>query len=156
MPRNRIRVAYDAAVIAELAAAARRIEALLEGRTVSLEAADRRGGLRMGDRSETFCRHTLSLLANNRDLVPASFGLDESLARLATLDAVRPLRERLQQLAGRLADTEYALGAELMDAATDGYALLKVAGAGQGLSEQVRELGSHFARPSRRREPAKA
>lgn len=74
--------------------------------------SERRGLLKTGDKSEAFCRQTLAMLDLNRLVMPASLGLDEALADLVALDGLRPVLNRLLQLAERLRDTEMALGSE--------------------------------------------
>ena len=65
------------------------------------------------------------------------------------LDRLRPRMQRLQRLAERGADSETALGSDIMRCALDGYALLKVAGRNQGLEGLRKELGTRFAKTSR-------
>lgn len=149
MPQNLVSIVIDDALATELAATATRLEDLLAGKTVSLHPDARRGGLKMGDKSEAFCRQTLGLLAGNRQVVPPSLQLDEALADLKALDAVRPLLLRLQQITERLRDTEMALGTDLMSAAVEGYGLLKLVGKQQGLDGQLKDLGARWARTRR-------
>ena len=54
-----------------------------------------------------------------------------------------------------MADSEMALGSDLMVASLEGYALLKVAGRGEGLDALRQSLGARFDR-KRRREPGPA
>ncbi|RPE74684.1 hypothetical protein [Vulcaniibacterium tengchongense] len=126
------------------------------GRGVALTAQQRRDLTKMGDKSEAFCRQTLTLLSNNPQVVPPSLGLSEAMADLAALDALRPRLEKLRQLAERAADTELALGSDVMGVALEGYALLKVAGKGEALKSARRELSARFARQARAKDPALA
>lgn len=126
------------------------------GHGVALTAQQRRELTKMGDKSEAFCRQTLSLLANNPQVVPPGLGLSEAQADLAALDALRPRLEKLRQLAERGADTELALGSDVMSVALEGYALLKVAGKGEALKGARRELSARFDRKARTREAALA
>ncbi|QOW25245.1 hypothetical protein [Lysobacter sp. H23M47] len=116
---------------------------------VAMNAAQRRKLARMGDKSETFCRQTLNVLSQNPQVVPPSLKLAEALEDLAALDRLRPRMQRLQRLAERGADSETALGSDIMRCALDGYALLKVAGRNQGLEGLRKELGARFAKTSR-------
>jgi hypothetical protein len=124
------------------------IETALSG-MVAMNTGQRRKLARMGDKSEAFCRQALSVLAQNPQVVPPSLKLAEAQADLATLDQLRPRLQRLQRLAERGADTEIALGSDIMRCALDGYALLKVAGRNQGLEGLRKELGNRFAKTSR-------
>ena len=150
MPQNLISIAIDDALATELGGAVDLLGARLADKTVSLDPDARRDLHKMGDKSEAFVRQTLMLLAQNRQVVPASLPIDEALADLAALDVIRPLLGRLQQLVERLRDTEMALGSDLMVAGTEGYALLKVVGRQQGLDAQVREIGARWSRGTRR------
>jgi hypothetical protein len=98
----------------------------------------------MGDKSEAFCRQALTLLDQNRQVVPASMGLDEALDDLRTVDQLRPRAKRVQRLVERMGDSEMMLGAEVAQAARKGYALLKVAGKNQGLEALRGELSGRF------------
>ena len=53
----------------------------------------------------------------------------------------------------RMADTELALGSDLMAAALEVYGVLKVAGKDKGVDEARRELASRFARRKASAEP---
>ncbi|KGM52509.1 hypothetical protein N792_05435 [Lysobacter concretionis Ko07 = DSM 16239] len=113
---------------------------------VAMNATQRRKLARMGDKSEAFCRQTLSVLAQNPQVVPPSIKVAEAQADLVALDRLRPRLQRLQRLAERGADSETALGSDIMRCALDGYALLKVAGRNQGLEGLRKELGTRFAK----------
>lgn len=124
------------------------IEARLSGLT-ALNADQRRSVLRMGDKSEAFCRQTLEVLAQNPQVVPPSLTLAEAHADLAALDQLRPRLMRLQRLTERANDTDTALGSDVMRCALDGYALLKVSGRNQGLEGLRRDLGTRFSKAPR-------
>ena len=120
---------------------------------VSLSPPEVRGLAKMGEKSEVFCRSVLQVLEQNPQVVTPALGLDEANADLATLDALRPRLRRLKLLTTRGEDTLLALGADVMSASLEGYALLKVSGRASGLEDQRRELGStRFARGPRREE----
>lgn len=116
---------------------------------VALTVPERRKLNRMGDKSEAFCRQTLSVLAQNPQVVPPSLKLAESQGDLVALDALRPRLQRLQRLSERATDTEALLGSDVMRCSLDGYALLKRAGRNQGLEGLVKELGSRFVKTAR-------
>jgi hypothetical protein len=123
---------------------------------IAMNTAQRRGLMRMGDKSETFCRQTVNVLAQNPQIVPPSIKLAEALADLAALDRLRPRLQRLMRLTERASDTEIALGSDVMNAALQGYALLRVAGKNQGLEGLRKELGSRFIKAPRQVEAAPA
>jgi hypothetical protein len=123
---------------------------------IAMNTAQRRSLARMGDKSETFCRQTLNVLAQNPQVVPPSLKLAEALADLAALDRLRPRLQRLLRLTERASDTEIALGSDVMNAALQGYALLRVAGKNQGLEGLRKELGSRFIKAPRQVEATPA
>lgn len=109
-----------------------------------LTADQRRRIVKMGPRSETFCGQTLGVMANHRDLIPASLDLDAAQSDLSAVLALRPIRARLQVLLERVTDAEMALGSDAMDAALKGYQLLRLMGKAQGLTGLHSRLGQRF------------
>lgn len=150
MPQNLVSLAFQPGEADALRDTIRGVIAQLQPRTVTLDADDRRELLKMGGKSEIFCRRVIDTLALHRDLVPPSLPLDEALRDRDALDALRPLLEGLEQLVSLLRDTEMALRSDLMVFAVDGYALLKVLGGQQGLDTQLKELATRFQRGSRK------
>jgi hypothetical protein len=116
---------------------------------VGLTADQRRMLTKMGNKSEAFCRQTMSLLGQNPQLVPESVRLGDSRQLLAALDELRPRMQRLQRLGERIADTDTAVGSAVMQTALQGYALLKVTGRNQGLEALRESVGERFARKPR-------
>ena len=121
---------------------------------IALQPAQRRELYKMGDKSEVFCRQTLSLLADNPQIVPPNLGVAEAQADLVALDLLRPRLMRLRQLMERADDTEMALGSDIIGVALEGYALLKVSGKGEALKSARKELSARFAKGARAAEPA--
>lgn len=115
---------------------------------IDLTADERRALARMGEKSEVFCRQTLSVMAQNRKLVPEEVMLAEAENDLHHFDALRPRYNRLLQLVGRCEDSITALGSDVMSTALEGYALLRVLGRGAGLEELRGTLGTRFAKRS--------
>jgi hypothetical protein len=113
---------------------------------IELSAADKRSLVKMGDKSEAFCRQTLIVLDQNRQILPPTFDLAEAVQDLATLDLLRLPFNRLRQLMGKADDTEMALGSDVMSAALDGYALAKVFGKGAGLETLREAMSARYSR----------
>lgn len=113
---------------------------------VALTPDQRQQLVKMGDKSEAFCRQAGHVFAENPGILPGSFDLPGYQRDLATLDALRPRMLRLSKLHQRAQDTDMALGSDLMTNALQGYAFLKVAGKGQGLDEMRKMLSARFAR----------
>ncbi len=151
MAQNIIEIDFSPEERTQLQAALLQMETILAPKLLSLDRQQRRGLLKMGDKSEAFCRAALTALDQNRQIVPPSLGLDDALLDLAAIDVLRPLLQRMEQLTEQLSDTETALGSDIMDSCVQGYGLLKLTGKHQGLDGLVKDLGIRFAR---RRKPA--
>lgn len=124
----------------------------LETQLVLLRALDpevRRNLIKMGDKSEAFCRQAMVAFSQNQEVLPRNFDVPAYQRDLAALDALRPLRLRVERLLERMTDTETALGSDLMAASLEGYAVLKVAGKGEGLQAMRRMLSARFNRGRR-------
>lgn len=113
---------------------------------VALTPDQRQQLVKMGDKSEAFCRQAGHVFAENPGILPGAFDLPGYQRDMATLDALRPRMLRLSKLYQRAQDTDMALGSDLMTNALQGYAFLKVAGKGQGLDEMRKMLSARFAR----------
>ena len=131
------------------------LESQLTG-LISLDGDERRSLMRMGNKSESFCRQTLGALALNPQVVPPSLKLADGQADLAAIDRLRPRLQRLQRLTERAQDSDIALGSDVMSVALEGYALLKVSGKNQGLEGLRKDLSARFAKSPRQEEPAVA
>lgn len=148
MSQNLIDLSFEATKLAELDAALTSAETILSG-LIALNTNQRRKLARMGDKSESFARQALNILAQNPQIVPPGLGLAGAQADLVALDQLRPILSRLQRLTERASDSEIALGSDVMSVALQGYALLKVSGKNQGLEGLRKELGARFAKSSR-------
>lgn len=154
--KNLVSLSFSTEDLAALDAALLVVEEKLAG-LVSLTPPEVRGLAKMGEKSEVFCRSVLQVLEQNPQVVTQALGLAEANTDLAAVDALRPRLRRLKLLTTRGEDTLLALGADVMSAALEGYALLKVSGRSSGLEDQRRELGSRrFDRSSRREEDEEA
>lgn len=125
------------------------LEAKLEA-LVTLTAAERRKAIKMGDKSEVFCRQTELVLRQNPGIVPSNFDLAGLQEDLTALDALRPRLQRLRALTDRADDTELALGSDILSAALDGYALAKVGGKGTALDTLKEAMQTRLSRKPRK------
>jgi len=82
-------------------------------------------------------------------VLPRNFDVAAYQRDLATLDALRPRRQRLGRLQELMEDSEMAIGSDLMSSSLEGYAVLKVAGKGTGLDGLRRMLSARFTRGRR-------
>lgn len=111
---------------------------------VALDVLSRRRLHKMGQKSEAFCRQAMTLMDQNRQVVPPSLALDEAKLDLQTLDELRPRLKRVQRLAERMVDSETVLGAGVAQAARKSYQLLKLIGKNQGLEALRSQLAGRF------------
>ncbi|MBL8434497.1 MAG: hypothetical protein JNL99_06130 [Zoogloea sp.] len=125
------------------------LEAKLEA-LVTLTAAERRKAIKMGDKSEVFCRQTELVLRQNPGIVPSNFDLAGLQEDLTALDALRPRLQRLRALTDRADDTELALGSDILSASLDGYALAKVGGKGTALDTLKEAMQTRLSRKPRK------
>jgi hypothetical protein len=147
MGQNIISITFDEQALTAIDQTIGALEAQMAN-LIDLNVEARRALPKMGDKSEAFCRQTLNVLAQNPQVVPPSLDLAEAQRDLQALDVLRSRSSRLRQLVGRVEDTELALGSDVMSAALDGYALLKVLGKGSGLEALRKEVGARFAKKS--------
>mgnify|MGYP006167457301 CR=1 FL=1 len=143
MKQNLIKLAFDAERLNRLDSAIQTAENELAD-LISLPDDEIQGLLKMGGKTEPFCRKVIDVMAENPTVVPASFGLEEARADVAALDALRPRLRRLQKLVQRAEDTQIALGSDIHTAALEGYALLKATGHSEGLEAMRKELGARW------------
>ena len=113
---------------------------------IALTPDQRQQLVKMGDKSEAFCRQAGHVFNENPGILPGSFDVPGYQRDLAALDTLRPRLLRLGKLYQRAQDTEMALGSDLMVNALQGYAFLKVAGKGQGLDDVRKMLSARFVR----------
>jgi len=148
MSQNLIQLTLTAEDYAAIDGALTTLETRLAS-LIDLSVEERRGLVRMGEKSEAFCRQTLLAMDENRSFIPASVGLDDAQADLDQLDALRRRTLRLQRLTGRCEDTTTALGSDVMSTSLEGYSLLKMLGKGSGLAPLRETIASRFSRRGR-------
>ena len=152
MSQNLINLDLAAGQLASLDETLMALEANLAG-LIALTPEQRRDLTKMGDKSEAFCRQAVDVFRQHPDVLPRNFDLDGFTRDLAALDALRPRLLRIQRVLQRCQDTEMALGSDLMTNALEGYAVLKVAGKGEGLDAMRRMLSARFYRAARTEKP---
>ena len=148
-----INVAFSDAQFTAADAALGEVEAQFPG-LVALSAPQRKSMHRMGEKSESFCRQALNIVAQNPQIVPPNLPAAQAIANLRTLDRLRPLLVRLSRLVERLSDTDAALGNDIMKVSLSTYGLLKTTGRTEGLESMRKELSVLFAKAPRQTEAA--
>ena len=148
MTQNLIDLNLSAESLAAIDAALATLETELAP-LLGLEPDLRRDLTKMGAKSEAFVRQSTVAFAENPGVLPRNFDLEGFQRDLATLDALRPRLQRIKRLQERMAGAEVALGSDLMNAALEGYAVLKVSGRGEGMEALKRLLSQRFSRTAR-------
>ena len=133
MTQNLISLDLSADDVAAFDAALAVIEKFVKP-LLSLTAEEARALSKMGDKSEQFCRQAAMVLGQNRDVLPATFALDEMVSDLAAFDMLRPRAVRLHDAVAKLDDTLMALGSDVMVAASKGYGLMQMFGKDESLT----------------------
>ena len=119
----------------------------LEQRFVKLIALDgkqRQRLFKMGNKTEKFCRETLSVLDKNRQLATPAMDLNGAITALRTIDELRPRSKQILRLAERMRDTELALGSDVATTARQGYNTMGEFGDRHGLEGMRQALSVRF------------
>ncbi|WP_426994272.1 hypothetical protein [Methylomonas sp. CM2] len=131
--------------LADIDAALKILEDRFAGFLV-LTPEERRAIPKMGDKTEAFCRQTLTVSSQNTSAIPPGLDTASAEADLATLDRLRPRLHRLRDLLSRAEDTDMALGSDIYSFSLDAYASLKIAGKGAGLETLRQAMSVRFNR----------
>ena len=150
MSQNLISFQPSAADLTAVDAALKTLEEKLAG-LIDLSTEQRSTLMKMGDKSEAFCRKAVEVLGNNPGVLPANFSLAELRRDLAGFDTLRPRLVRFEKLYEKMRDSQLALGSDLMTGSLEGYAFLKVAGKGEGLDTARQALSARFSRGRRKK-----
>lgn len=150
MPQNLISYQLTSADLAAVDGALKTLEDRLAS-LIDLTPVQRRTLVKMGDKSEAFARKAVEVLNNNPNLLPGNFDLAELRRDLAGFDQLRSRLMRVARIHERMADSQLALGSDVMSATLEGYAFLKVAGHGEGLDAARKALAVRFSRGPQKR-----
>lgn len=153
MRQNLVDIHFAAEAVADIERALDTLDARL-AELSALTPRQRQRITKMGNTSRGFCLRALQAAQQHAGLMPRDFDLDGCTRDLEAMDQLRPWRQRIAHLHQRLADTETALGSDVMTSTLAIYAVLKAVGAREGVDEQLRLLGARFARPRRRADRA--
>jgi hypothetical protein len=154
MSKNRISMSFEADTLERIAGSLSALELDLAA-LISLSKDERRDLFRMGAKSQSFCTTALNVAEQHPSIMPRDFDIPAFRQDQLALDVLRPLSMRLTQLNQRMADTELALGSDLMSAALEVYGIVKGSAKDKGLDDARRMLGERFERngPKRSAEP---
>ena len=148
MPQNLVSLDLSADDLAAMDQAIATLETLTKP-FITLSADDKSGLVKMGDKSVAFCQQTVLVLEQNTEILPQSFDYTEMEDDLAAYAALQGRVLRIREVLAKMDDTQTALGSDVMVAASEGYALMKLFGKAEGLSELQQAM--RVRRPGRRR-----
>ncbi|KHK52831.1 hypothetical protein PI87_18700 [Ralstonia sp. A12] len=155
MTQNLISFAPTTTDLAAIDGALKTLEDKLIG-LIDLSPTERHTLTKMGDKSEAFCRQAVEILGTNPNVLPPNFNVAEMRRDLAGFDTLRTRLIRIEKLTEKMRDSQLALGSDVMTAALEGYALLKVAGKGEALDTARKALSVRFSSRTVKKEPAPA
>jgi hypothetical protein len=144
MPYQNITATLSDADIQQIKAALETIQQKLPF-LVNLTAEERRSLCKMGDKSLAFVNNSLNAAQTNRDILPASFDLDEFVRDYQLAVALTELLTGLRQLEEKVDDTLLAVGSEAMSSSLTVYDYVKTAAKKTpGLKTLAEQLGERF------------
>ena len=88
---------------------------------ITLSVEERRKLFKMGDKSLAFVKNSLTAAQSNRDILPASFDLDEFVRDYQLAATLTELLLGLRQLTEQVDDTLMAVGSEAMGSSLTVY-----------------------------------
>ncbi len=130
--------------IQEIKAALQTIEQKLPF-LITLSVEERRKLFKMGDKSLAFVKNSLTAAQSNRDILPASFDLDEFVRDYQLAATLTELLIGLRQLSEQVDDTLMAVSSEAMTSSLTVYDYVKTAAKKTpGLKSLAEQLGERF------------
>ena len=122
---------------------------------VTLSPEERRKLLKMGDKSLAFVKNSVSAAQSNRDILPASFDVEELVRDYELATTLTELLTSMRQLTEQVDDTLLAVGSEAMTSSLTVYDYVKTAAKKTpGLKTVAEQLGERFK--AIRNKPTKA
>jgi hypothetical protein len=148
MTQNLITLDISDADWTDIDAAILVLETKLAPKLLDLTIEQRSELTKMGDKSEAFARQALINGRQNVASLPAQAVTDLTAEEgdLTSVDKLRPRLARLTALKEKAADTEMALGSDIMVFCLYLYGLLIAIGAGAGLDELRAQMKTRFTR----------
>ncbi|BAY75973.1 hypothetical protein NIES25_24220 [Nostoc linckia NIES-25] len=154
MAYQNITGSLSAADIQEIRAALATIQAKLPF-LVTLSVEERRKLFKMGDKSLAFVNNSLTAAQTNREILPASFDVEEFVRDYQLAVTLTELLIGLRQLTEQVDDTLMAVGSEAMGSSLTVYDYVKTAAKKTpGLKSIAQQLGDRFK--AMKSKPAKA
>lgn len=112
---------------------------------ITLSVEERRKLFKMGDKSLAFVNNSITAAQSNRDILPASFKLDEFVRDYQLAATLTELLTGLKQVTEQVDDTLLAVGSEAMGSSLTVYDYVKTAAKKTpGLKTVAEQLGERF------------
>ncbi|BAT56061.1 hypothetical protein NOS3756_50610 [Nostoc sp. NIES-3756] len=154
MTYQNITASLSAEDVKEIKAAMATIQAKLPF-LVTLSVEERRKLFKMGDKSLAFVNNSLTAAQSNRDILPASFDVEEFVRDYQLATTLTEVLIGLRQLTEQVDDTLLAVGSEAMGSSLTVYDYVKTAAKKTpGLKTLAVQLGERFK--AIKNKPAKA
>ncbi|OUL20658.1 hypothetical protein [Nostoc sp. 106C] len=144
MPYQNITASLTPEDIQEIKAALQTIQKKLPF-LVTLSVEERRKLFKMGDKSLAFVNNSLTAAQTNRDILPASFDVEEFTRDYQLAATLTELLTGLRQVTEQVDDTLLAVGSEAMSSSLTVYDYVKTAAKKTpGLKTIAEQLGERF------------
>jgi len=112
---------------------------------VTLSTEERRKLVKMGDKSLAFVNNSVTAAQSNREILPATFDVEELVRDYQLATVLTELLISVQQLAEQVDDTLMAVGSEAMTSSLTVYDYVKTASKKTpGLKTVAEQLGERF------------
>ncbi|MEH2435807.1 MAG: hypothetical protein V7K25_16415 [Nostoc sp.] len=112
---------------------------------ITLSTEERRKLVKMGDKSLAFVNNSVTAAQSNREILPATFDVEELVRDYQLATALTELLISMQQLTEQVDDTLMAVGSEAMTSSLTVYDYVKTASKKTpGLKTVAEQLGERF------------
>ena len=112
---------------------------------ITLSTEERRKLVKMGDKSLAFVNNSVTAAQSNREIIPATFDIEELVQDYQLATALTELLISMQQLTEQVDDTLMAVGSEAMTGSLTVYDYVKTASKKTpGLKTVAEQLGERF------------
>lgn len=112
---------------------------------ITLSTEERRKLVKMGDKSLAFVNNSVTAAQSNREILPATFDVEELVQDYQLATALTELLISMQQLTEQVDDTLMAVGSEAMSGSLTVYNYVKTASKKTpGLKSVAEQLGERF------------
>ncbi|MFW9261573.1 hypothetical protein A4S05_28245 [Nostoc sp. KVJ20] len=112
---------------------------------ITLSTEERRKLVKMGDKSLAFVNNSVTAAQSNREILPATFDVEELVQDYQLATVLTELLTSMQQLTEQVDDTLMAVGSEAMTSSLTVYDYVKTASKKTpGLKTVAEQLGERF------------